>query len=249
MPFSPSKCGVINLGSTEPPQLTFSGLPVRQLNNVTDLGVKYSPSLNFSEHARFIIAKARKMASFILRNFTTSEIRIALFNMCVRPILEYNCTLLSIFRNSDLEGIESVQRVFTRHLLIHNPHIPYNERCSQLRIQLLWLRRLKLNLTFVFKIVNNFIHSENNQFSLPSSHSYNIRNKDNTKHRAALRHNFIAIRYSVLWNRLPPEIRTCSNLTSFKNLIDTYLDGPYLLALLNLKSEMPFDYTKGPPNT
>ena len=68
--------------------------------------------------------------------------------MCVRPILEYNCKLLSIFRNSDLEGIESVQPVFTRHLLIHNPHIPYNERCSQLRIEPLWLRRLKLNLTF-----------------------------------------------------------------------------------------------------
>ena len=146
MPFSPSKCGVINLGSTDTPQLTFSGLPVRQLNNVTDLGVKYSPGLNFSEHARFIIAKACKMVSFILRNFTTSEIRIALFNMCVRPILEYNCTLISIFRNSDLEGIESVQRVFTRHLLIHNPHISYNERCSQLRIEPLWLRRLKLNL-------------------------------------------------------------------------------------------------------
>ena len=197
------------LGSTDTPQLTFSGLPVSQLNNVTDLGVKYSPSLNFSEHARFIIAKARKMVSFILRNFTTSEIRIALFNMCVRPILEYNCTLFSIFRNSDLEGIESVQRVFTRHLLIHNPHIPYNERCSQLRIEPLWLRRLKLNLTFVFKILNNLIHSENSQFSLSSSHSYNIRNKDNTleitKHRTALRHNFITIRYSLLWNRLPPK--------------------------------------------
>ena len=165
------------------------------------------------------------MVSFILRNFTTSELRIALFNMCVRPILEYNCTLFSIFRNSDLEGIENVQRVFTRHLLIHNPHIPYNERRSQLRLEPLWLRRLKLNLTFVFKILNNLIHSENSQFSFSSSHSYNIRNKDNTleitKHRTALPHNFITIRYSLLWNRLPPEIRTCSNLTSFKNLIDT----------------------------
>ena len=192
------------------------------------------------------------MVSFILKNFTTSKIRIALFNMCVRPILEYNCTLFSIFRNSDLEGIESVQRVFTRHLLIHNPHIPYNERCSQLRIEPLWLRRLKLNLTFVFKILNNLIHIENSRFSVFYSHSYNIRNKDNTleitKHRTALRYNFITIRYSLLWNRFPPEIRTCSNLTSFKNLIDTYLDGPYLLALLNLKSEIPFDYTKGPPN-
>ena len=105
MPFSPSKFGVINLVSTDTPQLTFSGLPVSQLNNVTDLGVKYSPNPNFSEHARFIIAKAGKMASFILRNFTTFEISIVLCNMCVRPILEYNCTLFSIFRNSDLEGI------------------------------------------------------------------------------------------------------------------------------------------------
>ena len=31
----------------------------------------------------------------------------------------FNCTQFSIFRNSDLEGIESVQQVFTRHLLIH----------------------------------------------------------------------------------------------------------------------------------
>ena len=180
MPFSPSKCGVINLGSTDTPQLTFSGLPVSQLNNVTDLGVNYSLSLNFSEHASLIIAKARKMASFILRNSITSEIKIALFNMCVRPILEYNCTLFSIFRNSDLEGIESAQWVFTRNLLIHNPHIPYNERCSKIRIEPLWLRRLKLNLTFVFKILNNLINSENSQLSLSSSHSYNIRNKDHT---------------------------------------------------------------------
>ena len=52
------------------------------IEHMTDLVVKYSPSLNFSEHAGFIIAKARKMASFIPRNFTTSEVRIALFNMC-----------------------------------------------------------------------------------------------------------------------------------------------------------------------
>ena len=50
-----------------------------------------------------------------------------------------------MFRDSDLEGIESFQRVFTRLLLIHNPHIPYNERCSQVRMEPLWLRRLKLN--------------------------------------------------------------------------------------------------------
>ena len=68
----------------------------------------------------------------------------------------------------NLECTNSFQRVFTRHVLIHNPHILYRKRCWQLRMKPLWLRRLKLNLTFVFNIPNNLIHSENSIFS----HSY-----------------------------------------------------------------------------
>ena len=98
------------------------------------------------------------MYSFVLRNFTNCKIRITLFSMCVRPILKYNCTLISLFRISDLEGIENVQQAFSRHLLVHNPNIPYHERCSQLRKESLWLRRMKINLTFIFKLLNNLIH-------------------------------------------------------------------------------------------
>ena len=136
--------------------------------------------------------------------------------------------------------------------MICKPHIPYNEWCLQIRIKPLWLRRMKLNLTVVFKMPNNLIHNENSQFSSSYSHSYNIRNKDNileiSKHRSTLWLNFITIRYSILWNRLSSEIKTCSNLASFKTLIDNYLDGPHLLTLLNIMSEMLLDYTKGPPN-
>ena len=169
--------------------MTFSGLPVSHLNNVTDLDVQYCPSPNFLEHARTNIAKARKMTSFVLRNLTTCEIRIALLNMCVRPILEYNCTLFSIFRNSDLEGIESVHRVFTRHLLIHKPRISYYERFSQLQTEPLGLRCLKLNLKFLFETPIDLIHCEK-AHSPSSSLSCNIRNNEITleipNHRSAL---------------------------------------------------------------
>ena len=79
------------------------------------------------------MTKVPKISSFVLGNFTISEIVIALFNMYARLIWKLIAYYFAIFRNSELKGIESNQRVFIRHLPIYSGRIPFCECCSQLR--------------------------------------------------------------------------------------------------------------------
>ena len=138
MPYLSCRCGLIKSGLTDTPQGTFSGLTVIRLNNVIDVSANTPLVTLFQNMLKPSGKKYAKMTSFLLRNFTTSEIRIILFNICVRPILEYNCVLFTVFHNFNLEESKSVQRVFTRLLLIRSLQIPYLERGSQLRIEALW---------------------------------------------------------------------------------------------------------------
>ena len=76
----------------------------------------------------------------------------------VRPILKYACMVWNPNLLQDINLIENVQRRFTRNvcILCNLPILSYDERLYLFGLERLELRRLKFDLTELFKIFNGF---------------------------------------------------------------------------------------------
>ncbi|TNN14133.1 Reverse transcriptase SjR1 [Schistosoma japonicum] len=229
LPLNHSKCGIMHIGNHNP-QFTFylNGSKVQILQSTSDLGIKYSGNLKFTEHASSIVSKTRKLTGFLLKNFFTREAKLTLFKICVRPTLEYCSFIFSSMNSIDRTRIESVQRSFTRRILGTNSNINYTARCKTLSLEPLSHRRLRHNLIFFYKIITGISFSA---FSPQWNQTprYDLRNYEATllinKYQAQQRYKFFIVLYSKLWNKLPQNIRTTDSILRFKRLITTYLES------------------------
>ena len=68
------------------------------------------------------------------------------------------------------------------------------------------------------------------------------------RYKTRIRANFITIKYANIWNRLPRQIRTISNLNTCKQNLNKYLEMPELLHLLGLYHCNTVDLPKDLPN-
>ncbi|CAI2726366.1 unnamed protein product [Schistosoma spindalis] len=222
------KCGWLCIGDTSLKiKLTINSNALSRLASVTDLGVHYSQRLNFSEHISAKVSKMRKLLGFILHNFYKNESKILLYKVCVRPIAEYCSFFFSNLRLSDILKVEGIQRDFTRKILKTESVVDYSSRCQILRIAPLWKRRLRSNLILYFKLLKNLTYSTCNIVLARNSHEYVLRNKESTvkveKYRSKTRENFFLIKYAIIWNSLPSEIRMADELHTFVRLLDQAL--------------------------
>ena len=89
-------------------------LPVVPL--ARDLGVVVSNSLCQSAHINDIVAKAHKRAYMIQRAFVSRDIDLLVraYLLYVRPLVEYNSVVWSLYTIQDIETNERVQRRFTK---------------------------------------------------------------------------------------------------------------------------------------
>jgi hypothetical protein len=84
-------------------------------SEVKDLGVHVSEQGNFRVHYNDICRKAYAISAQIFRSFECRETAflVSLFNMYVRPILEFSCQVWSPHLKCDVAQIERVQRSYT----------------------------------------------------------------------------------------------------------------------------------------
>ena len=131
------------------------------------------PSIFSSKiHIDYICKKAYFSLNSIFRCITTQSLRVLLnaYTIYCRPILEYASIIWSPFSKickfrSLIDQIERVQRLFTRRLitrcvgytnLSNINYKSYIERLVYFKLESLELRRLKIDLTTIFKISNNY---------------------------------------------------------------------------------------------
>ncbi|CAH8437845.1 unnamed protein product [Schistosoma bovis] len=250
MPLNVDKSGFIHIGRCLNLNLTVQTHTLKPLNTVRDLGLRYSNSLNFSEHIISQVSKARKLIGLIMINFNNIESRLLLYRKCVLPILEYGILVYSNCRHNDLIRIEGVQRKFTKAVLGYSDNKDYYQRCQQLNLEPLWIRRIKLNLVFIYRLINGISYSSVSTPSYLIISSHNLRNKENIlaipRTHTNLRQNFFLIRYSTMWNRLPVNLRCSETTTRFKSLLDDFLSESGLCHLLNINVFNNDLYKQGP---
>ena len=123
-----------------------------------DLGIKFDPSLHFSEHIGVCCTSAYCVINRIFRCFITNNmpaIRKAYISYA-RPHLEYASTVWNpgldarTFKGLKIK-LEKVQKFFTRRLIERCglPYKPYNERLIYLNLDSLEIRRTRFDLVIL----------------------------------------------------------------------------------------------------
>ena len=111
--------------------------------------------LRFNNDINSISSKAESRVGIIFRSFVTKDIRLLklAYTTYVRPLLEYNSTTWSPHLHKHIFAIENVQRYFTRIYSVSG--LSYSTRLAILDLDPLELRRLRMDLSLYYKIINN----------------------------------------------------------------------------------------------
>jgi len=149
------------------------------------------------------------------------------FLVYVRPVLEYASCVWFPQSVGLIRKIESVQRRFTKRFPCCK-HMTYNDRLVKLNIDSLELRRLRLDLVYVYKIMFGLVAADiSDYFTLQSANDYNVITRRENPYkllvnncRINVRKNFFCERIIKIWNSLPPYIVHFESLSSFKNSLN-----------------------------
>ena len=223
MPLSIEKCSILHLctrfksSSCSPPAYFIKNTRLKTNSSVKDLGVIIDSQLNFNEHINTIVKKASSRASLIFKCFLSRDPQNLLkaFVVYVRPLVEYCSPVWSPHCKKYILTIESVQRSFTKRLPgLQN--LNYPQRLERLKLESLELRRLKADLTLLYKIIFKLVDTDLIQsfdFSTYTStrgHPYKLKvpsfKTDNYKY-------FFTCRLINIWNNLNVDF---TSLNSFK---------------------------------
>ena len=183
------------------PYILPSGETLKGSDHVKDMGVYIDPDLNWCTHIAMKSAKARNMASWVLRTFISRDVAtmMLLYKSYVQSHLEYCCPLWSPHMQCEIIKREAIQRSFTAKIQGLG-NLNYWERLRQLSMYSLQRRRERYTIILG---------------PLGSSKYTSVNN---------LRINSFASRASALYNVVPPAIKSLLTLTTFKPALDAFLN-------------------------
>ena len=192
------------------------------------MGIILTSDLKWKQHIARIQQKAFFVAYRIFYSFTSRNWYILLkaFKSFVLPILEHNSIIWSSHLKGDIHKIESVQRFFTKKLFRRCGigSNGYEDRLSKLSIRSLEHRRLRTDLIWTFKIINNLVDIDLEPLFKFKTSTYNLRGHSQTLEKCKANTNtalsFFTSRVVRLWNLLPDNTVNSSTVDLFKSRID-----------------------------
>ena len=226
-----NKCMFVRFGLVDRPHFSYSidDIVLHNATSANDLGVVFDSKLSFSEHCSKVTNKAFMRTNIILRCFSTHDPKflMQLFNVYVRPLLEYNSPVWSPKFNKDVATIEQVQRYFTRNLFGLSRH-SYEERLLLLKQPSLEARRLRIDLIFLYKVLHNLTDNNlRNYFVMASNNNRSLRGNECKlfipKPRSDMLKYSFFYRVIVLWNSLPFNVVSADLLALFKTRLSENL--------------------------
>ena len=201
---------------------------LRKTDQEKDLGVLTSGNLLWNDQIESCISKANQMLCWIARNLISREktLMVRIYKTLIMPHLEY---CVQLWNPAAEHGnwsltlrIESVQRRFTR-MIEEVGLLPYSEILQILELTTLAERRSRGDLIEVYKAskglsqlsgVLNFSRSGLNILCKQG------KCKDSKINR--VRRNFLNDRVTLIWNKLPTEVKISSSLNVFKSNLELF---------------------------
>ena len=190
-----------------------------------DLGVYFSPNLNFTQHAHKVAAKANRIIGLIKRSFVhlSKNVFVLLYKALVRPHLEYGSCVWNELSKRDASKLESVQRRATK-LVPEARLLSYPDRLKYLGIPSLEYRRERADMVQVFKILNDledfnadtlFVSCD----QITRGHKFKFYKR---RCRTSKRLHSFSQRVVNSWNSLPSDTAEASSLNIFKSKLNDH---------------------------
>ena len=128
---------------------------------VCDLGAVISSNLKWHQHVCSIGSKVFICLHQILHCFSSKNVWIFLkaYVTYIRPLLEYNTVIWSLYLKSDISMIESVQKCFTKKICFccNISNTSYSHCLNKLNLKSLEYRRVELDLMLLYKIIHEYV--------------------------------------------------------------------------------------------
>ena len=133
---------------------------------MNDLGIMIDERVTMNDHVDYVTGKARRSLGFVKRHakdFNDPYVTKALYCAIVRPTLEYCIVSWMPFTQVQINKLESIQRQFLLFALRNlgwndGYQLPkYEDRLKLLQLDTLNDRRILINASFMYKLLNGKI--------------------------------------------------------------------------------------------
>lgn len=218
------------------PSLFFDNTPIYPCFEHKHLGITFTSNLKWTRHIQIICSNALKKLGLLRRHahfLTRSQKQLVYFNI-IRPTLEYGSVLYNNCSLADANKLDQIQR---RAALICL-NAPIRTESNRLFTELGWdnlgTRRKIASLSLMYKIVNKYVPAYLSNDITPRQASSILTRLGN--------HNSYLVAQPVtrlahctgsffpstikIWNNLPGNIVSSSNVFSFKKNIQRHFQMP-----------------------
>ena len=138
------------------PQLYLSGQPLEEVQSYKYLGVIITSDLSWSVHIQSICLKSRRLVGLLYRQFydnANSNTLRQFYLSCIRPHLEYACTVWDPHLAKEITLLENVQK-FAYKICCKSWLMDYDSMLAYLDIPSLQQRRLQLKANLMYQFVH-----------------------------------------------------------------------------------------------
>lgn len=229
MSFNIKKCKILHIGNNNPQQKYYmNGIELETTDQEKDIGVIINGNLKPAKQCQKSAATAGVVLRQIAKNFHYRDKNIFknLYCQYVRPHLEFSTVAWSPWLSADIELLEKVQRRAVS-MVVGLRGATYEEKCTEIGILPLEVRRRHADLIQVYKIVNGLDRISETELFQRVSDTIGMATRqraDNLnlkvpKSKLEVRRNSFACRVVKEWNALDPDIKRKATVHQFKTAL------------------------------
>ena len=235
MSFNANRCYILPINKSpntlQPFFYQLNNTILKYVQSYPYLGVTIQHELKYGEHVTKIVNKASKVLGLCQRNLKhcPQRLRELAYSSLVCSTLDNCASIWDPYLAADKRKLETIQRRAAR-FVTRDYHRTTSVAgfLSRLEWRTLEERRRRARLTLLFKIKNNLVGIDANQYLTPAD-PWTRGGKSNFKHISAKleqRQNSFFPRTIRDWNSLPSNIREETKLDSFKRNLNSIPDQP-----------------------
>ena len=229
MRFNVKKCKILHLGHNNPGYKYKMGEEELQVvEEERDIGIIVHKGLKPAKQCQKAAITASTVLRQITKNFHYRDARTYknLYCQYVRPHMEFAAPAWAPWSVADVEVLEKVQKKAIG-MMVGLKGRTYEDKCREIGLDKLSLRRKMADLTQVYKIMHNIDRVDRSKFFVQAAVASQRETRQNAdpmnikakRARLDIRKYSFSVRVVEDWNVLRPEVKNAPSLNSFKTAL------------------------------